>query len=93
MRLKSLTLLNVSLSLIVLGSFTSWPLAAEDVPRITKEELKERLGNSDVIVLDVRESQNWQDSEFKIKGATRQPPRIFDSWADQYPKDKTLVLY
>jgi hypothetical protein len=93
MRLKSLTLLNVSLSLIVLGLFISWPLAAEDVPRITKEELNGILGNSHVIVLDVRESQNWQDSEFKIKGATRQPPGIFDSWADQYPKDKTLVLY
>ena len=93
MGLKSLTLLNMSISLIVLGLSTSWPLAAEDVPRITKEELKGMLGNSDVIVLDVRESENWQDSEFKIKGATRQPPGIFSSWADKYPKDKTLVLY
>jgi hypothetical protein len=83
----------VSLSLIVLGLFISRPLAAEDVPRITKEELKGILGNSDVIVMDVRESQNWQDSEFKIKGATRERPEYFDSWADKYPKEKTLVLY
>ena len=85
--------LTIALSLMVLGLLISWPLAAEDVPRITTEELNGILGNSDVIVLDVRESQNWQDSEVKIKGAVRGHPGQISSWFDQYPKDKKLVLY
>jgi rhodanese-related sulfurtransferase len=85
--------LIMALNLVVVGLFVSWPLGAQDVPRITTEELNGLLGNSDVIVLDVRESQNWQDSEVKIKGAVRGHPGQFSSWADQYPKDKKLVLY
>jgi len=85
--------LKMTLSLIVLGLFVSWPLGAQDVPRITTEELNGILGNSDVIVLDVRESQNWQESEVKIKGAVRGHPGQISSWFDQYPKDKKLVLY
>jgi hypothetical protein len=90
---KSLTLRNVSLSLILLGSFLFRPVAAEDVSRITKEELKGILGHPDVVVIDVRESQNWQDSDIKIKSATRGNPDQFSSWYNQFPKDKTLVLY
>jgi hypothetical protein len=67
--------------------------AAEAVPRIGKEKLKEMLGSPDVIILDVRNSQTWQESEFKIKGAIRKMPKLFDSWATEFPKDKMLVLY
>jgi hypothetical protein len=74
--------------LIIISSF-----AAEAVPRIGKEKLKEMLGNPDVIILDVRNRKTWQDSEFKIKGAIRKIPDIFDSWADEFPSNKVLVLY
>ncbi len=90
MKLKSL---NVSLSFVLVSLFLSWPLGAQDVPRITKEELKGMLGHSDVVVIDARHSQNWQDSDLKIKSATRGNPDNFSSWADQFPKNKTLVLY
>jgi hypothetical protein len=93
MRPKLSTSLSIGLSLILLGFFLHSPVAAIDAPRITKEELKGILGHPDVIVIDVRYSQNWQDSDFKIKSATRGNPSNFSSWADQYPKDKTLVLY
>ncbi len=85
--------LKMTLSLIVLGLLISWPLGAQDVPRITAEELKGILGNPDVVVLDVRYSQNWQDSDLKIKNAIRGNPDNFSSWFDQFPKEKTLVLY
>jgi len=78
---------------MVLGLLISWPLAAEDASRITKEELKGILGQPEVVVIDVRYSQNWQDSDLKIKSATRGNPDNFSSWFDQFPKDKTLVLY
>ena len=69
------------------------PLAAADVGKISKEDLKKMLDNPDVVILDVRTGKDWSASEFKIKGAVRANPREFNTWAMQYPKDKKLVLY
>jgi rhodanese-related sulfurtransferase len=52
------------------------------------------LGNSDVIILDVRADQNWKNAESKIKGAIREERNEESSaWMDKYPKDKTLIFY
>lgn len=67
-------------------------LSAE-VPRMTKEELKAILGSPDLIILDVRTGQGWKDSDSKVKGAVREDPENVGSWADNYGKDKTLILY
>ena len=67
--------------------------AADDVPLITKEELKAQLDSSNVMILDVRKGKDWKSSEFKIKGAVRANPSDIDKWGATYPKDKTLVLY
>jgi hypothetical protein len=93
MRLKSLTYLIVSLYLMAFGAFLISSVAAEEAPKMTKEELRGVLDHPDVVVLDVRYSESWQDSDLMIKGATRGNPANFDSWADEYPKEKTLVLY
>ena len=64
------------------------------VPRITKEKMMSMLGNSDVIILDVRSAQDWKNAEWKIKGAVREDRKEESSaWMDKYLKDKTLVLY
>ncbi len=76
----------------MLGMFTAQGTAAE-VSKITKEELKSMLGNPDMVILDVRTGNRWKASEKKIKGAARENPKDVESWADKYPKDKTLVLY
>ena len=93
MRLKSLKCLIFSLNLIALGLFLFSSVFAEDAPKMTKEELIRILDHPDVIVIDVRHTESWQDSEFMIKGAVRGNPEYFESWADEYPKEKTLVLY
>ena len=84
-------------SFIVLGVVLSWILVsivpANDVPRITKERLKEMLGNPEVIIIDVRANADWNGSNQKIKGAIREDPRKLNTWEDKYQKDKTLVLY
>ena len=67
--------------------------AADEVPRMTKEQLKALLNDPDLVILDVRTSRDWKGSEKKIKGAIRINPKGFESWAHKYPKDKTLVLY
>jgi len=64
-----------------------------DTPRMTKDELKARLNNPDLLIIDVRYGKDWTDSDLKIKGAVREDPEAFDSWANKYPKDKTLVFY
>ena len=70
------------------------PFAATDeVPRMTKEQLKALLDDPDVVILDVRTSRDWKGSKEKIKGAVRSNPKRFESWAHKYPKEKTLVLY
>jgi rhodanese-related sulfurtransferase len=67
--------------------------AADEVPRMTKEQLKALLNDPDVVILDVRTSRDWKGSEKKIKGAVRENPKRFKSWAHKYPKNKALVLY
>ena len=63
-------------------------------PRITKEKLLSMMGNPEVTILDVRESESYKGSQWKIRGATREDPTILvKTWAEKYPKDKTLVLY
>ena len=78
-----------AVSLCILGQLA---IAAE-VPRMTKEVLKTNLGDPDVVIIDVRAGKDWKASEFKIKGAVRENPGESNSWAEKYPKDKTLVLY
>jgi rhodanese-related sulfurtransferase len=67
--------------------------SAEEVPRMTKEELKGMLDNPDVVIVDARAGKDWAASEFKVKGARRMEPDEFDSWKGDLPKDKTMVLY
>jgi rhodanese-related sulfurtransferase len=66
---------------------------AQDVKRITKEELKNMLSDPSVVVVDVRTEADWKASQFKIKGAVREDPGKVASWMGKYDKDKTLVFY
>jgi hypothetical protein len=90
---KLLRALWLALVFAFVGSTLISSVVAEAVPRIGKEKLKALIGNPEVIILDVRYRESWQESEFKIKGAIRKRPELFDSWATEFPKDKMLVLY
>jgi rhodanese-related sulfurtransferase len=81
------------LSFIILGALAkmAWPA---EVSRVTTEELKSMLGNPAVIIIDVRAKGDWDKSKTKIQGAVREDPdKNAKSWAEKYPKDKTIVLY
>lgn len=66
----------------------------DEVPRITKEELKPMLGKPDVIILDVRLQDQWEIADKRIPGAVHEDPaQDATAWLDKYPKDKTIVLY
>jgi len=64
-----------------------------EAPRMTKDELKAMLSNPDLVIIDVRYGKDWTDNDLKIQGAVREDPKAFDSWANKYAKDKTLILY
>ena len=64
-----------------------------DIPRITKDQLMEKLADPEIIILDVRPEQQWKGTKLKIVGAIHEDPTAIESWAGKYPKDKTIVLY
>lgn len=80
-------------ALLIVSSLSVVTASDDDVPRMTKEALRAQMGNPDLVLLDVRRFVDWDDSNYKIKGAIRQDGNEYERWADLYPKDKTLVLY
>jgi hypothetical protein len=72
------------------GLTTAW---ADDVPRMTKEELRARLGAPELVILDLRIGRDWQASDLKITGAVREDPGDVAGWVEKYPKEKTIVTY
>ena len=89
---RMLMVLAVTLSLVG-SSLLSRAATAAEVPRITKEELRAKLGDPNLVILDVRRGPDWSTSSVKIKGAVRADPGDVAAWADTYPTEKTLVLY
>ncbi len=78
----------------MMGCATLSPGKGEEVPRISQEQLLSMMGNPEVVILDVRESNSRKDSRAKIRGAVREDPeKDIQGWFDKYPKDKTLVFY
>ena len=68
-------------------------ISQSDVSRMTKGDLKARLGTPDLVLIDVRYGKDWTGSNQKITGAIREDPDGVNTWGAKYPKDKTLVLY
>jgi rhodanese-related sulfurtransferase len=60
---------------------------------MAKEQLKTMMGNPDLIIVDVRTASDWNSSDMKIQKAVREDSKTVNSWANKYPKDKTLVFY
>lgn len=67
--------------------------AADDTVRIESQELKTKLGQSDLSVVDVRIISDWKKSDRKIVGAVREDPHDVSSWAHKYSKYEPLVVY
>jgi rhodanese-related sulfurtransferase len=81
------------LSLFLVYLLMSLAAHAQDVPRISKEKLKEELQSPDIIVLDVRTDRDWETNQWKIAGAVREDPSKVGDWKGKYSRDKTIVLY
>ena len=62
------------------------------IPRISKEELKANLDDYRYVIIDVRISRDYDNTDRKIKGAVHENPNDINIWP-LYPKDKKIVLY
>ena len=72
---------------------TAFSASADNVPRMSTDELNARLGEADLTVLDVRGSWDWAPAEARIVGAHRVNPGAPAEWAGNYPMDNPIVLY
>jgi hypothetical protein len=86
---------RVIYSLLALVLFMVSPAiaATADAPRITKEEAKALLGAPKVVFIDGRISSAWDRSNRKIPGAVRADSWDLETWAADYDKDTTFIVY
>ena len=95
--MKKKLLVALMLIFLTIGLFATFALSA-DVPGMTKDELKAMLGNSDLVIFDVRMGSDYFSSDLKIKGAVR-PPDMGHVTPTQFStdvrdlRDKTFVFY
>ena len=64
------------------------------VPRISKEELKQRLESADArtpVVLDVRLKYPYEHSTVRLPGALRMPPDSID--LSKLPRGRDIIAY
>jgi rhodanese-related sulfurtransferase len=86
-------LIKVFLTLTMSLVFSTVAFGADDAPRIESEQLRAKLDQPGVYLLDVRIVSDWKKSDRKIPGAVRVDPHDVSSWAGKYPKDELLVVY
>ena len=68
------------------------PTTLSEVPRISAEELKERLDNGDAIVVADTRQENQYDAKH-IAGAISVPSLLAESPLDELALDHEIVLY
>ena len=98
--MKRIVLLVAGLVLTLLIAGPSFVGGAQDskipypeVPRVTKEQLKEMLGKPDVVIIDARPSEQWKYSDQLIPGAGHEDPLTVETWVQKYDKNKKMVIY
>ena len=83
----------LGLVFLLLFVFIMPAYGADDIPRMSTEQLRGVLGSSDLVILDGRIAKDWRKSDRKIVGAVRVDPHDVSSWAGDYSKDQKLVVY
>jgi hypothetical protein len=82
-----------ALLLVTLTGYSAPPTSVEQVPRLTKEQVRDMLGKPDVVIVDIRFIKQYEQSDRKLPGAVFMQPENFEEFVKNNPKDKTYVLY
>ena len=86
-------LVSVLMAGVAINVDSTGASSSGDIPFISIEELKDKLGVPSVVILDVRIPKHIDASRFKVKGAIWVNPNEIDQWVHSFPKDSTYVLY
>jgi rhodanese-related sulfurtransferase len=92
MRKRRLLVILVAAACMALLYASAGFAVARDIDKISKEKLKDALGDDDVVVIDLRIPNDYEPSELRIPGSIRENPMDIRYWSP-YPKDKMIVLY
>ena len=92
MKQRRLFAIIVMVAVVSVACATTKKTVAQEIPIMTKEELKANLEGGNVVIIDVRIPKDYDNSDKKIRGAVRENPMDVGFWAP-HPKDKTIVLY
>jgi len=84
---------SVPMFLLLASVLLSVAAVAAEPVRITKEELRKRMGKPGIVVVDVRIGGGGFQGDRKIAGSFREDPFGVNEWAPRYPKDTPIVLY
>jgi rhodanese-related sulfurtransferase len=94
---RNQSLSSIRVVLCVLFAVSAFALITgcpgEQTPSMSKETLKGKLNDSELIVVDVRTESAWEKCDSKITGARRETPEKVRTWMAGYPKEKTIVFY
>ena len=63
-----------------------------DIPRLSAKAFQDMMGRKDVVILDVRPQQQWENSTRKMPGAVHEDPSKVSSWVQKYSKDETTIV-
>ena len=85
-------MLGLGLVVYVPG-LTATPADTDMVPRMSKEELKAKIEDPAIFILDVRLAGHLARSSAKIKGALWVEAKDVSQWSRLFPKNSTFVLY
>ena len=67
--------------------------AASDIQKMTPSQLKSKLDQEGIYILDARTVSDWKRSDRKISGAIRIDSNNVSAWIDQYAKEAVYVIY
>ncbi len=81
------------LVLFMLLASALFAVAASEVQRMSTEELNSRLGQADIVVVDVRTDGDWNNSDKMIAGGIHISPNDITPLRTKFTKDQTIVLY
>ena len=68
-------------------------VAAQSYHKISKEDARKYLGKNNTVIFDVRETRDWESSQFKIKSALRVDLKKTKLSDLKLPKDITAIFY
>jgi hypothetical protein len=68
--------------------------AADDLPKISIQELKSKMDDGeDILIIDVRSGEDYATSKVRIKGAIRIPIVVLEERQKELPKDREIITY